>query len=500
MDKTRKYIAFDIGASNGRCIVGGFDGEKLALTTLNRFDNGYVQLLDHFYWDILGLFNQVKYSLRKAASSCGDSLVGIGVDTWGLDFGLLDVKGDLIGNPYCYRDPQTNGMIEEAFKRVSRQEIFETTGLQFMQINTLYHVLAMVLHQSPQLAIADKFLMIPDLINYWLTGRGVCEYTNASNTQLLNVKTKAWAFEMIQALGLPAHIFPEILEAGQILEQVKSSILEETGLPPLPVIATVTADTGAAVASVPAKTKNFAYLSSGTWGLMGVELPGPMLTDKVQQHNFGNEGGVFNTIRLLRNIPNLWLVQECRRIWALEGQSYSWDELIHMAEAVPPFLAYVDPDGVNFLLPEHMPRTIQEYCAQAGQAIPQSKGEIIRVCLESLAFKYRHTIDKLTDIQGKKPEAFHIISGGAQNKMLCRFAASACGIPVIVGPYEATALGNILLQMIALGDIKDHAEGRLLVARSFPTEEYLPENHPVWEAQYQEYLAITGLPQIIPPG
>ena len=478
-------------------MVGTFNGEKLTLDTLNRFDNGYIQVLDHIYWNILGLFNQIKLSLVKSANLFNDSLVGIGIDSWGLDFGLLDNQGDLIGNPYCYRDPQTNGMIQEAFKRVSKQEIFETTGLQFMQINTLYHLLAMVISDSSKISIANKFLMIPDLINYWLTGRGVCEYTNASNTQLMNVRTKEWAFSLIQAMGIPTYIFPEILEAGEILEQVRPSILEETGLQPLPVIATVTADTGAAVASVPAKTNNFAYLSSGTWGLMGVELTEPMLTDKVQQHNFGNEGGVFDTIRLLRNIPNLWFVQECRRIWSLEGQSHSWAELIQMAEAAKPFLAYFDPDEPQFLLPDHMPRTIQDYCAKSGQNIPQDKGEIIRVCLESLALKYRHTIDKLTDILGKTPKAFHIVGGGGQNKMLCQFAASACKIPVIVGPYEATALGNIMVQMIALGDIKDHAEGRTLIDRSFPTEEYLPKDLGEWEEQYQRYLEITRLPNIL---
>jgi rhamnulokinase len=497
MMESRSYIAFDIGASNGRCIVGNYDGKKVALDILTRFENRYVQVLDHYYWNMLGIFDQVKLSLCKAAGKYQENLVGIGVDTWGLDFALFDEKGSMISNPYCYRDPQTNGMIEEACRRMSRQEIFMTTGLQFMQINSLYTLLAMVTSGSPVLQIARKFLMIPDIINYWLTGRGVCEYTNASNTQLLDASKKQWAYPLIRAMGIPEQIFPEILESGQILAPVRQSILEETSLAPLPVIATVTADTGAAVASVPTRIKNFAYLSSGTWGLLGVETPAAVLTDKVQVHNFGNEGGVFNTIRLLRNIPNLWLVQECRRIWALEGQSYSWDELISMADQSKPFLAYVDPDQPQFMLPENMPKTIQETCRSTSQAVPQTKGEMIRVSLESLAFKYRHTIDKLTDILGKAPEAFHIVGGGARNKMLNQFAANACNMPVIVGPEEATALGNIMLQMIALGDLKGYTEGRELIRTSFPTEQYDPQSHDVWEEQYQKFLKVTGLPHIL---
>lgn len=495
--QTRKYIAFDIGASNGRCILGSYQGSQLDLEILTRFDNGYVKALDHYYWDILNIFNHVKLGLCKAASEYKDNLVGIGVDTWGLDFALFDKEGNIISNPYCYRDPHTDGMIEEACKHISRQEIFMTTGLQFMQINSLYHLLKMAKSGSSALGIAHKFLMIPDIINYWLTGRGVCEYTNASNTQLLDVSARKWALPMIKALGIPEHIFPDILDAGQVLEQVKQPILMETGLLPLPVIATATADTAAAVAAVPTKIKNFAYLSSGTWGLLGVETPKPVLTDKVQKYNFGNEGGVFHTIRLLKNIPNLWLLQECRRGWALEGQNHTWEELILMADNAKPFLASIDPEQPQFTIPENMSRTIQETCRATGQSIPQTKGEIIRVCLESLAFKYRHTIDKLTDILGTKPEAFHIVGGGTRNKMLCQFAANALNMPVIVGPEEATAIGNIMLQMIALGDINSHAEGRELIRLSFPTEDFFPQSPEVWQEEYQNFLKHTGAQPIL---
>lgn len=495
--KTKKYIAFDIGASNGRCMVGSFDGNKITLEEINRFENGYVQVMDHYYWNMLHIFNEVKISLRKSAGIFKREIAGIGVDTWGLDFALFDKQGSMLSNPFCYRDPQTNGMMEEAFKRVPREILFQTTGLQFMQINSLYQMLAMVISDSPLLQIAEKYLMIPDIINYWLTGEAVCEYTNASNSQFLDARSKQWAYPILKAMKIPDHIFPKILEAGNVLGDVRQSILDETDLFSLPVIATVTADTGAAVASVPAECENFAYLSSGTWGLLGVELPQPMLTDQVLEYNFGNEGGVFNTVRLLRNIPNLWLVQECRRIWSLEGQNHSWEELIHFAEEANPFIAYIDPDQPQFLIPEHMPITIQDTCRKTRQRVPESKGDIIRLSLENLAFKYRHTIDKLTKILGRTPEAFHIVGGGSRNKMLCQYAANACNMPVIVGPEEATALGNIMVQMIALGDLRSHNEGRELIKKSFPTEKYYPENPLIWENEYQQFLSVTGLPVIL---
>ncbi len=497
MTSSRRYIAFDIGASNGRCVLGTFDGGVLSLEVLSRFENGYVRTLDHYYWDILRLFDNVKLGLRQAAEAYRDDLVGIGVDSWGLDFALLDRAGEMIGNPYCYRDPHTEGMMEEAFRRVSREEIFQTTGLQFMIINTLYHLLAMATADLPALESARTFLMIPDLINYWLTGRAACEYTNTSNTQLLDARQRQWAFPLIKAMGIPEQIFPEILEPGQVLAPVRQSAREETGLPPLPVIATVTADTGAAVASVPAISGDFAYLSSGTWGLMGVEVPEPILSDKVLHYNFGNEGGVFNTIRLLRNIPNLWLLQECRRIWALKGDAYSWKTLVAMARQSEPFCAFIDSDAEQFLRPSDMPALIRETSKTTGQTMPGDRAAIVRLILDSLAFKYRHTLEKLTDILGRAPEVLHIVGGGARNKLLCQLAANACNVPVVAGPAEATALGNIMLQMIANGDLAGHTEGRELIRESFPTETYTPLDTEIWEAEYERFLTVTGLPVIL---
>lgn len=496
MSRSKKYLAFDIGASNGRLVAAEFNGKTLSLNVVNRFDNGPVRVRDHLYWNILGLWEQCRLSLHRAASQGSGEIVALGVDTWGNDFALLDAAGDLVCNPYCYRDPQTTGMMDEAFKIVPREDLFQITGIQFMIINCLYHLVAMVRRKSPALEMARTFVMIPDLLNYWMTGVKTVEYTNASTCQCMDVRTRQWAYPMLSRLGIPEAIFPEIIAPGQVLGNLHRNLCSETGLPSLPVVAVATHDTAAAVASVPATSPDFAYLSSGTWGLLGTELPEAVLSEKVQKYSFGNEGGVFNTYRLLRNISNMWLVQECRRIWAQEGNSLDWETLIHLAEASPAFLAFVDPDDVEFLRPEHMPHTIQAYCRRTGQAVPETPGEFVRVCLESLAFKYRYTFEKLTDILGRAPAIFHIVGGAARNQMLNRFAANALARPVVAGPSEATALGNLIMQMIAMGDLADLEDGRRLIRASFPTEEYLPEDTPAWEEAYDRYLEKTGLPPI----
>jgi rhamnulokinase len=497
MGKQKKFLAFDIGASNGRCVVGSFDGSTLGLEVLTRFENFHVRIHDHLHWDMLGLFSHMKDSLRKAVAEYGSEIAGIGVDTWGLDFALLDKQGNLIGNPFMYRDPQTEGMLEEAYKMMPREEIFEITGLQFMRINTLYQLLAMVKSNHPALEVAHTFLTVPDLLNYWLSGRAVVEYTNASTTQLLDARTRGWSLPLIRAMGIPERIFPEIIEAGEVLGNLQASVMEETGMPKAPVFAPATHDTGSAVVSVPADTEYFAYLSSGTWGLLGTELPEPLLTPKVQKYNFGNEGGVCGTIRLLRNITNMWIPQECRRIWTQEGLEYSWDDLCEMAAAAPLFIGCVDPNAPEFLLPQNMPVMIRETCAKTGQAVPQTHGEIIRVAFESLAFKYRYTIEELTDIVGKPPEVLHIVGGGSQNALLCQWAANVLNRPVVAGPDEATTVGNLVMQLIAAGEISNLEEGRALIRGSFPTTTYLPRETDRWEEAYQKFLKTLGLPSIL---
>jgi sugar (pentulose or hexulose) kinase len=499
MPAQKQYLAFDIGGSNGRCMLGSFDGDRLALDVHTRFENGPVRIRSHYYWDVVGLFNQVRLSLCKAGSGQKHNLASLGIDTWGTDFGLLDDQGDLLGNPFCYRDPQTAGMLERAFERMPREEIFQITGLQFMPINTLYHLLAMSERHSPALEQAERLLLIPDLLCYWLTGEARGEMTNHSTTQLFDTRARTWSLPLIRAMGLPEKIFPALIEAGTPLGLLLSDLAAESGLARLPVIATASHDTAAAVASVPSLAADFAYLSSGTWGLLGAEISEPRLDPKVMAYNFGNEGGVLRTIRLLRNIVNLWLLQECRRTWWLEGQDLSWEALISAAEQAEAFRACIDPDAPELVLPENMPRAIQAYCSRTGQPVPQSVGQIVRTCLESLAFKYRYTVDKLADILGHPPAVLHIVGGGAQNRLLCQMAANALGRPVEAGPVEVTALGNLLMQMIGTGDLASLSEGRQLIRASFPTQIYTPEAGQEWEERYHAFLKTTGLPEIPAP-
>ncbi len=496
MGNTKNYIAFDIGASNGRCMVGKFDGEKLCLETINRFENCYIRVHDHLYWDVLRLYENIKLSLRIASRIPNNEITSIAVDTWGVDFGLLDENGNLIGNPYCYRDAHTSGMMEEVFSVVPKWDVFKTTGVQFMSVNTLYQLMAIDRAKSPVLEIAKTFLMMPDLINYWLTGRKVCEYTNATTTQCLDATTRNWAFQMLGDLGLPVDIFPEILKPGQIIDNISAYVREEIGLVEIPVIAGATHDTAAAVAAVPASVDNFVYLSSGTWGLLGVEVPEPMLTKQVYDYNFGNEGGVYNTIRLLRNMVNMWFIQECTRVWKLGGKDYTWDKITKMTSEAERFTAFFDPDEPEFLLPDHMPKAIQGYCKRTGQKVPQSNGEILRTIMESLAMKYRYNFDKLTNLLGTPPEVFHIVGGASRNSLLNQLTANALAKPVIAGPAEATALGNIIIQMIAMGDVANIKEARLLLASSFPTKTFEPKDTRQWGQNYESFIEKTNLPPL----
>jgi len=496
MKKTKNYLAFDLGASNGRCMVGTCDGNAIHLETLSQFGNGPVRLRNHYFWNILGLYEQIKLSLCKAASVYGSNLSSLAVDTWGVDFALLDGQGNLVSNPYIYRDPQTEGMIEAAFERMPKEEIFEQTGIIFLRLNSLFQLLALVIRESPLLEIAQTYLMIPDLINYWLSGRAVCDYTIASTSHMLDARKKLWAYPIIRAMGIPEHIFPPIIQPGQVLERLDKLVAKETSLTRLPVVAIASHDTASAVVSVPAKTKDYLYLSSGTWGLLGTLTPEPIINHKVMKYNLSNEGGVFNTIRLLKLIPNLWLLQECWRIWAQEGEDLSWDELVSLAEQAKPFMASVNPEADDFTLPDHMPLMVQQTCRDLRQEVPQSKGEIVRVCLESLAFSYRYTIDQLFDVLGQKPEVLHILGGGTKNRLLNQFTANATHINVVTGPTEAAVLGNIIMQMIALGDISGLEEGRELLRASFPTETYSPFDSDLWEDQYQKFLKTLDLHHI----
>jgi rhamnulokinase len=488
--RTRNFLAFDLGAESGRAVIGRFDGERLALKEIHRFPNGPVCVFDSLYWDVLRLFNELKHGLAKFISEYGHELTSFGVDTWGVDFALLDKHGILLGNPYHYRDARTAGMLEEAFRRASREEIFEQTGIQFMQINTLYQLLSMVVRASSLLSAADTLLMMPDLFNYWFTGRKLSERTIASTSQCLDPKIGNWAKSLVQRMGIPSHIFPEIVEPGTVLGELLPVVAEETGAKGVAVIAPGCHDTACAVAAVPAKDNNYAYLSSGTWSLMGAQVIRPIITAKSREYNFTNEGGVGNTIRFLKNLTGLWPIQECRRVWAAEGEPLSYDEITSLAETAPPFSAVIDVDAGEFLLPGDMPSRIREFCQRMGHKPPDSKGEVARTVLESLALKYRWTLERLEELLGSRLEPLHIVGGGSQNQLLNQFTADAIGRPVVTGPVEATGVGNVLMQMLALGYIASLEEGRELVRRSFAMKTYLPREAAAWEEAYGRYLSL----------
>lgn len=493
MGATRKFLAFDLGAESGRGVLGHFDGEHLKLDELHRFANGGIRVLDSLHWDVLRLWNEMKVALSICAQK-NSNLSGIGIDTWGVDFGLLGRGDVLLGFPYHYRDSRTDGMLEEAFHRLPQSTLFERSGCQFLQINTLYQLLSMIVHKSPLIEVAETFLMIPDLFNFWLTGHKVCEFTDATTTQFYDPRMNNWSEEICTVLSVPSEILPEIVQPGTQLGTLLPSVAAETGLAAVPIIAPACHDTGSAVAAVPAQGNDWAYISSGTWSLMGIEVPAPIITKQALDLNFTNEGGVENTFRFLKNIMGLWLVQECRRTWAQAGEKMSYTQITQLAEKAKPFTALIDPDDDVFLPPGDMPDRIIDYCKRTGQTLPSDVGEILRCTLESLALKYRWVLEKLEVVRGKAIDVIHIVGGGAQNGTLCQFTADAAGTPVIAGPIEATAIGNIAVQAIACGSIGSISEAREVVRRSFSVSLYEPQNSPGWDEAYGRFLKITGLP------
>ncbi len=487
------FLAFDLGAESGRAILGHFDGEQIRLSEAHRFPNGPVYLPDGMHWDVLRLWTEIRESMALIAREHSGDLAGIGLDTWGVDFGLLDRDGGLVSNPYHYRDGRTEGMLEEAFRRVLREEIFEQTGIQFMTLNSLYQLLSMVVSRSPALDIAETFLTMPDLFNYWLTGRKVCEFSNATTTQCYDPRQADWARPMLERLGIPTHIFPQIVQPGTVLGDLSPSVAEEVGLRPagvVPVIAPACHDTGSAVAAVPAEGSGFAWISSGTWSIMGAEVPDPVINEKSLAFNFTNEGGVCGTFRLSKNIMGLWLVQECRRTWARQGQEYSYHELTEMAAQAAPFQAIIEPDYSGFLRPGNMPARIQDFCQMTNQTVPQGKGDIIRCALEGIAFKYRWVLERVEELLGHRLEPLHIVGGGTQNRLLSQLTADAIGRRVVTGPIEATATGNIIMQAMALGHLASLEEGRQVVRNSFEVVTFEPTGESAWDDAYARFLSV----------
>ncbi|MCL4863135.1 MAG: rhamnulokinase [Caldilineaceae bacterium] len=497
MSTTHDLLAFDLGAESGRALLGRFDGDRLALDDVHRFPNTPVRTPDGLHWDVLRLWGEIKHGIALARHQPSANLRSLGLDTWGVDFGLLDRTGALIGNPYHYRDSRTDGMMDAAFARVPRAEIFAQTGIQFMPINTLYQLVALVQQRAPALEIAQTFLTIPDLFNYWLTGRKVCEFSNATTTQCYNPIQRQWALPMLDALGVPTPIFPEIVQPGAVLGALLPGVAAEVGLGEgLPVIAPACHDTGSAVAAAPAAGADFAWISSGTWSIVGAETPDAVVNEQSLAFNFTNEGGVNHTFRLSKNVAGLWIVQECRRAWARQGAEQSYAELTALAAQASPFHALIDPDDLRFLKPsepgDEMPDRVRSLCRETGQPIPESKGEVIRCVLESLALKYRWVLEKLETILGRRLAPIHIVGGGTQNGLLCQFTADATGRPVVAGPVEATAIGNLIVQAMALGLVGSLAQGRELVRRSFEVTTYEPATaRDGWEAAYARLVTLV---------
>jgi rhamnulokinase len=482
------FLAFDLGAESGRAVIGRFDGERLGLEEVHRFPNGPVRLLDSLHWDVLRLFEEIKRGIALCVRQAGEGIAGLGLDTWGVDFALLDRTGALLGNPYHYRDSRTDGMLEEAFRRVPRRDIFAATGVQFLKLNTLYQVLAMSVQKSPLLDAAETLLMIPDLFNYWLTGRKACEFTDATTTQFYDPARRDWSRALFERLSLPARILPEVVPPGTPLGPLLGPVADETGARGVTVIAPACHDTGSAVAAVPASGEDCAYISSGTWSLMGAEVREPVLTDAALSHNFTNEGGVAGTFRFLKNIMGLWLVQECRRAWEREGDALSYDDLARLASEAPAFGPVVDPDDDRFVGIGDMPGRIRAFCEETGQPPPEGRGAVVRCALESLALKYRYVLERLEEILKRRLSAIHVVGGGSRNRLLCQLTADATQRPVIAGPAEATAVGNVLVQALATGRLGALSDARAVVRRSFDLVTYEPRRDDRWDEAYARFL------------
>jgi rhamnulokinase len=485
-----EFVACDFGAGSGRLILGTLSDSDLSLKEIHRFTNREVEILDHYYWDLPRLFAELKQGLSHLRSEGHREVSSIGVDTWGVDFGLIARDGTVLGNPVAYRDSRTDRMMEHAFELMPRKRLYQVTGIQFMQINTLFQLLSMVRASSPLLEIAEHLLMMPDLFNYLMTGEVVSEYTIASTSQLLDAAKKNWADSVFESVGLPRDIMPPIVEPGQIVGRLRSGVCNETGLDAIDVVAPACHDTASAVAAVPGKGPNWAFVSSGTWSLLGTEEDSPIINDLSLTNNFTNEGGFNGQIRFLRNNMGLWLLTRCRLAWADAGENVDYDNLFNQVLKSKPFKCIIDPDDRSFLNPPDMPSAIQAFCGRSGMAVPGSKGEFVRTILESLALKYRFILDQINSMRTEPVERLHIVGGGSQNRLLNQFTANACGIPVTAGPVEATALGNILIQAIAKGYLADLDEAREVVAKSSDLQEFEPADRNRWEEQYQNSKAL----------
>jgi rhamnulokinase len=484
----KPYLAFDFGAESGRAVLARLQSGILTIEEVHRFRNEPVEYGGSLHWDVARLW----FEVQKALAHVGEvELAGIGVDAWGVDYALLGERGDLLENPYHYRDRRTKGAMEEVLTKVSREEIYEATGIQFMPINTLYQLFA-ARRQTPKLLEAAKTLLtIPDLFHYWLTGNAVCEFTNATTTQMVDPVKRAWATNLIERLGLPAHLPAAMVEPGSIIGTLLPAVADRTSVAGTPVIAPASHDTGSAVAAISARDGT-AFLSTGTWSLLGTELDSPVITPEALRLNFTNEGGVNGTTRLLKNVMGLWMLQGCRHSWAAQGHSYDYAELIELAMRELSFRHLVDPDDESFLRPPDMLTAIDKFCTRSHQPVPREPGAYVRAVLESLAFKYRFVLRNLERVSGKHIEQIRIIGGGSKNRLLNQLTADATGRTVLAGPAEATALGNVAVQILATRGAASLQEVRAVVDRSFPTEVFDPLETDKWDQQAERFEQYCG--------
>jgi len=480
----RIYLAIDLGAESGRVVAGLWNGKTIRLEEIHRFPNGPVYLGDSLRWDVVRLWAEIQNGLSLAARKYGKGIVSVGADTWGVDYVLLSRSNEMLGQPFAYRDARTNGMMEKAFRKVPRTKIFAQTGLQFMQFNTLYQLLAHQQACPEMLEKADALLLMPDFIHWALCGARVVEFTNGTTTQCMHPLTRNWATGLLKRFGLPAGIFPKVVPPGTRLGVLRAGLAERTGLSKINVVAPPTHDTASAVAGVPTANTgkaNWAYLSSGTWSLMGVEVKQASLGARTQELNLTNEGGLDGTYRLLKNIMGLWLVQQCKRAFDARGRKYEYGELARLAAKAPALRSIVNPDDARFLNPPDMPKAIQAFCRETKQPVPRTEGELVRCAYESLALKYREVLGWLEELAGTGIEVIHIVGGGSQSRILNQFTADACQRPVVTGPVEATAMGNLLVQVRARGELSSLAEMRQVIRRSSDVAVFKPGKAAAWE-------------------
>lgn len=486
---TKRVLAFDFGASSGRAIIGCFDGDKITLEEVHRFSNDPVSVGGTVYWDVLRLFYEIKQGIIKAKIAGGfDS---IGIDTWGVDFGLIDSEGKLMENPVHYRDARTAGLVDEAFKTMPKEKLYGITGIQFMELNTLFQLISLKKYRPWMLERADKMLFMPDLFGYMLTGKMCAEYSIASTSQLIDLDKRTWSKEILDAFGIKESVFAPLVQPGTVLGELSKEVCEECGVDPVPVISVCGHDTQSAITSVPCEDGDFAFLSSGTWSLFGTELDKPIVNETSMNINITNEGGFDGSTGFLKNIIGLWLIQESRRQWKREGKEYSYADLEKLALAAEPFKCFIDPDAPEFVPHGNIPERVREFCRKTGQYVPETVGEIMRCIYESLAMKYRLTFEKLRECTERDYPVIHVIGGGTKDGLLCQMTANSCDRTVKAGPIEATVMGNVAGQLMSDGSVKNIGQARKIVADSSELKTFEPKDTDKWAGAYEDFLKVV---------